>query len=77
MDDMIQEKVAQKANELHATYDERIRNYEERYAFHCDFHIPPLLTLLNPGNKTSRNKLLYPKPSSEIYVHPTTPTRPS
>lgn len=30
MDDMIQEKVAQKANELHATYDERIRNYEER-----------------------------------------------
>ncbi|KAF5326177.1 hypothetical protein D9611_000367 [Ephemerocybe angulata] len=30
MDDMIQEKVAGKANELHATYDERIRNYEER-----------------------------------------------
>lgn len=30
MDDMIQEKVTQKANELHATYDERIRNYEER-----------------------------------------------
>lgn len=30
MDDMIQEKVAQKANELHATYDERIRNFEER-----------------------------------------------
>ncbi|TEB30365.1 hypothetical protein FA13DRAFT_1733679 [Coprinellus micaceus] len=30
MDDMIQEKVGQKANELHGTYDERIRNYEER-----------------------------------------------
>ncbi|KAJ2926753.1 hypothetical protein H1R20_g10328, partial [Candolleomyces eurysporus] len=30
MDEMIQDKVAQKANELHATYDERIRNYEER-----------------------------------------------
>ena len=30
MEEMIQDKVAQKANELHATYDERIRNYEER-----------------------------------------------
>ncbi|KAJ8522451.1 hypothetical protein ONZ45_g966 [Pleurotus djamor] len=30
MEDMIQEKVSQKENELHATYDERIRNYEER-----------------------------------------------
>ncbi|KAI5890717.1 uncharacterized protein SCHCODRAFT_02352021 [Schizophyllum commune H4-8] len=30
MEDMIQDKVAQKENELHATYDERLRNYEER-----------------------------------------------
>ncbi|KAG6833536.1 hypothetical protein H0H87_005187 [Tephrocybe sp. NHM501043] len=30
MDDMIQEKVAQKENELNATYDEKLRNYEER-----------------------------------------------
>jgi homeobox protein cut-like len=30
MDDMIQEKVAQKENELNATYDEKMRNYEER-----------------------------------------------
>ncbi|KAH7911987.1 CASP C terminal-domain-containing protein [Hygrophoropsis aurantiaca] len=30
MDDMIQEKVVQKENELNATYDERMRNYEER-----------------------------------------------
>jgi len=30
MDDMIQDKVAQKANELNATYDEKLRNYEER-----------------------------------------------
>lgn len=30
MDDMIQEKVSQKANELNATYDEKLRNYEER-----------------------------------------------
>ena len=31
MDDLIQEKVAQKENELNATYDEKMRNYEERY----------------------------------------------
>ncbi|KIJ49673.1 hypothetical protein M422DRAFT_246745 [Sphaerobolus stellatus SS14] len=30
MDDMIQEKVTQKENELNATYDEKMRNYEER-----------------------------------------------
>lgn len=30
MEDMIQEKVLQKENELNATYDEKIRNYEER-----------------------------------------------
>lgn len=28
---MIQEKVAAKEAELHATYDERLRNYEERF----------------------------------------------
>ena len=31
MDDFIQEKVTQKENELNATYDEKMRNYEERY----------------------------------------------
>ncbi|KAJ7772547.1 CASP C terminal-domain-containing protein [Mycena maculata] len=30
MDEMILEKVAQKENELNATYDEKMRNYEER-----------------------------------------------
>jgi homeobox protein cut-like len=30
MDEMIQEKVTQKENELNATYDEKMRNYEER-----------------------------------------------
>lgn len=30
MEEMIQDKVAQKANELNATYDEKLRNYEER-----------------------------------------------
>lgn len=32
MEDLIQEKVAQKENEFNATYDEKMRNYEERYA---------------------------------------------
>jgi len=30
MDEMIQDKVSQKENELNATYDEKLRNYEER-----------------------------------------------
>jgi homeobox protein cut-like len=31
MDTMIHDKVSQKANELTATYDEKFRNYEDRY----------------------------------------------
>jgi hypothetical protein len=44
MDEMIQEKVVQKENELNATYDEKLRNYEERYvpppslSIHCIRH---------------------------------------
>ena len=30
MDELIQERVASKENELNAEYDERMRNYEER-----------------------------------------------
>lgn len=30
MEEMITEKVSQKENELHATYDEKLRNYEDR-----------------------------------------------
>ncbi len=30
MEDMIEEKVVQRENELKATYDERLRNYGER-----------------------------------------------
>jgi hypothetical protein len=32
MDTAIHERVAQKENELNATYDEKMRNYEERCA---------------------------------------------
>ena len=31
MVELIAEKVSQKENELNATYDERMRNYEERW----------------------------------------------
>jgi homeobox protein cut-like len=41
MDEMILEKVAQKENELNATYDEKMRNYEERFVAHLR---PPLQT---------------------------------
>lgn len=30
MEEMISGKVSQKENELHATYDEKLRNYEDR-----------------------------------------------
>ena len=30
MDELIQERVTSKENELNATYDERMRNYEDR-----------------------------------------------
>lgn len=36
MEDLIQEKVVQKENELNATYDEKLRNYEDRWA--CSFY---------------------------------------
>jgi len=38
MDEVVQEKVSQKENELNATYDEKLRNYEER----CDSNVPPI-----------------------------------
>jgi hypothetical protein len=57
MDELIQEKVAQKENELNATYDERIRNYEERWVV--------TITAIFPHNhspdierKTFKNKFL-------------------
>ena len=44
MDELIQEKVAQKENELNATYDERIRNYEERYAQEIEYVVCMLIS---------------------------------
>ncbi|KAF5351863.1 hypothetical protein D9756_007574 [Leucocoprinus leucothites] len=60
MDDMIQDKVAQKANELNATYDEKLRNYEER-----EQDLQRQLTLtrnqlkdLRTSNETNQAKLI-------------------
>lgn len=38
MDTLIQERVAQKENELNATYDEKLLNYEERYVTLSSIH---------------------------------------
>lgn len=45
MEEMILEKVAQKENELNATYDEKMRNYEERFVLiHFSFQSLNILT---------------------------------
>lgn len=56
MEAEIQEKVAAKEAELHATYDERLRNYEERYEsfvwVSVDFElIPPSLPCLEQSQR--------------------------
>ncbi|KAI0697242.1 CASP C terminal-domain-containing protein [Cytidiella melzeri] len=60
MDELIQEKVTQKENELNATYDEKIRNYEERSK---DLHQQVALTKgqlrdLRMSNESNQAKLL-------------------
>jgi len=60
MDEMIQEKVTQKENELNATYDEKMRNYEEREQ---DLQRQVALTRsqlrdLRSSNETNQAKLL-------------------
>lgn len=33
MEELVTERVSQRENELNATYDEKLRNYEDRYVF--------------------------------------------
>ena len=63
MEDMIQDKVAQKENELHATYDERLRNYEERYGA-CIERIF-LQAHAIAGSRTSRSRCRWRRTSYE------------
>lgn len=69
MDGLIQEKVSQKANELTATYDEKIMNYEDRY------RITVILLCLNMnltvccvGNKIYNASYLSRRINFEIYA---------
>jgi len=50
MDVTIQERVAQKENELNATYDERMRNYEARCA--TFFLLFKVVIEILPGSRT-------------------------
>jgi hypothetical protein len=54
MEEMIHEKVLQKENELNATYDEKMRNYEERYVVCCGNTLQ--FTNASPANKTCNAK---------------------
>lgn len=51
MEEMIQEKVAAKEAELHATYDERLRNYEERFVSMIISHPTARLIISNAVRK--------------------------
>lgn len=55
MEEMIQEKVAAKEAELHATYDERLRNYEERFVPSLPPGSPLFLTSLAPSVRRISN----------------------
>jgi hypothetical protein len=66
MDAMILEKVAQKANELTATYDEKFRNYEDRYQFDSIFREDSAIKVLL-GSRTYSASLPSQKLTYEIY----------
>ena len=73
MDTLIQDKVSQKANELTATYDEKFRNYDERYYL---YQLEPSFDhLYYAESKTYNVKSRSPKTNYGIYVFPTKTTR--
>lgn len=75
MDSLIQEKVSQKANELTATYDEKLRNYEDRYR--APNHAWASCLILDAENKICSVNSLSPKTNCEIYVFRTKITKPN
>lgn len=75
MDTLIQERVSQKANELTATYDEKIMNYEDRYhrfSYHCQIHSTSSSL---SESRTCSDSFPSPKTNFEIYVFRTRPTK--
>ena len=73
MDSLIQEKVSQKANELTATYDEKLRNYEDRYR--APNHVWPPCLILDAENKICSVNSLSLKTNYGIYVFLTKATK--
>jgi hypothetical protein len=72
---MVQDKVAQKQNELNATYDEKLRNYEQRYVFTAcsmgiGFECLPVNRIFSVSYRSS-------KPSFVTFVRPMSLTRPN
>ena len=57
LEDVVQERIGLRENELNAIFDEKIRNYEQRYASRHSFYCPNRLNApINSVNKTSRDK---------------------
>lgn len=63
MEAMIEDRVKAKENELNATYDERILNFEERWVLWITF-FGPVLSILSV-NATSSAKSRYTRISCE------------
>lgn len=63
MDTLIQEKVSQKANELTATYDEKIMNYEDRYITALASHHRMHSSNSHQGAGLTTTALAHPKPT--------------
>jgi hypothetical protein len=70
METLIQERVTQKENELNATYDERLLNYEERCAEIVAIPDAQLTCPSMPARGTSSDKSTLRKINSVNFVRP-------
>ena len=72
---MIQEKVATKEAELHATYDERLRNFEERSVLSPSSPCLIADSVLRSERRICNDKSRSPDLNFEIYERQTTPVK--
>jgi hypothetical protein len=77
METLIQEKVSQKANELTATYDEKLRNYEDRCVSYKTLLQTSNFLIIYQGNKTFNASSPLRKTNYEIYEYLMKITKPS
>jgi len=77
METLIQEKVSQKANELTATYDEKLRNYEDRCVSHEALLRISNFLIIYQGNKIFNASSPSRKTNYEIYEYPMKITKPN